>query len=195
MEFKQENSMNMFPHYSGRTAAFEKHTENGQQPTSLLSAFSAAPLGPLLSKVSSPLHYQQQDGSISPRCVTAVSSQHIPIQKGRGRDATNSSVDEQQEYMGDFYDQATWRMYERIQAARHKMMTDGHEGPVLPQIDYRDPSSRTSIKGFSGRLQQRRRASLNQQSEQLLDYDDCKQQEDDDTSNDHLEDAIFDMDF
>lgn len=112
----------------------------------------------------------QRDTS-SPTCV---SSHNIPIERSARRVSIEST-----EHLGEFYDQATWRMYERIQSARRELQYRSSSGQSveMPCLDDRFKSSTDMT-----RLHQRRRNSLGQQ----------QQQEEQET--DYFDDAIFDMD-
>ena len=142
---------------------------SGNANNSLISVMynRRTPMSPHQSKPAAP----QRDTS-SPTCV---SSHNIPIERTSARRASLEST----EHLGEFYDQATWRMYERIQSARRELQySSSGQSVEMPSLDDRFKSR----AGMTRLLHQRRRDSLGQQ----------QQQEDQET--DYFDDAMFDMD-
>ena len=125
-------------------------------------------MSPRQSKPAAP----QEDTRRSPTCV---SSHSIPIERNGARQALDGS--DSAHHLGEFYDQATWRMYERIQSARRDLQYSGHGPAEMPSLD-----NTNRFKGSMPRLHQRRRDSLGQQ------------QEEEQEALDYFDDAIFEMD-
>ena len=163
--------MNMFANRNLQ-AAFEKQAEKScNATTSLVSVmYNRTPMTSRhhQAKMVTPQHHHQDERTSSPTCVI---SQHIPIE--HADQELSGSMDH---HLGEFYNQATWRMYERIQSARRELNYERQ--PMLPSLDDNQTSSRQGIP----RLHQRRRDSLNQLQQQQDDHED------------YLEDAIFEMD-
>lgn len=124
-------------------------------------------MSPNSTKQLGPQHLRQR--TKSPTCV---SSHSIPILRNKnGQEPLDGSLSS--EHLGEFYNQATWRMYDRIQTARREQPLP----PSMPSLNNEDG------RGALTRLQPKRRSSLGQQ-----------QQPQEEQEEDYYEDAIFEMD-